>query len=133
MAEAEGLREKVLELMRAPGFLPRNKGELARDLELHPDQRADLRAELATMEREGVIVRGKKARYQLRENEGNLLSGTIRFQPKGDAWFDPDSAKDDLLSILQTPPPVELQAWQRRVRASNPSPQRQQTKTQKSS
>ena len=90
MAEAGGLREKVLELMRQPGYRPRNKGELARALELHPDLRADLRAELALLEREGVIVRGKKARYRLRAQEGNLLSGILRFQPKGAAWFYPD-------------------------------------------
>jgi ribonuclease R len=90
MAEAERLRERVLELMRAPEYRPRNKGEMARELELHADQRAELRAELARMEREGTIVRGKKARYKLREREGNLLSGTIRFQVKGDAWFYPD-------------------------------------------
>lgn len=94
MAEAEGLREKVLELMRTSGFRPRNKGELARDLELQSDQRSDLRSELACLEREGVIVRGKKARYKLREHEGNLLSGTLRFQAKGDAWFFPD-ARDE--------------------------------------
>ena len=94
MAEAEGLREKVLELMRTSGFRPRNKGELARDLELQSDQRSDLRSELACLEREGVIVRGKKARYKLREHEGNLLSGTLRFKAKGDAWFFPD-ARDE--------------------------------------
>ncbi|MEE2735069.1 MAG: VacB/RNase II family 3'-5' exoribonuclease [Verrucomicrobiota bacterium] len=90
MGEGGGLREKVLELMRRPGYRPSNKGELARDLELHPDLRVDLRAELAALEREGVIVRGKKARYRLREQEGNLLSGILRFQPKGAAWFYPD-------------------------------------------
>ena len=90
MAEAGGLREKVLEVMRRPGYRPRNKGELARDLELQPDQRADLRSELATLEREGLIVRGKKARYRTREHEENLLAGIIRFQPKGTAWFYPD-------------------------------------------
>ncbi|MEE3178898.1 MAG: RNB domain-containing ribonuclease, partial [Verrucomicrobiota bacterium] len=76
--------------MRRPGYRPRNKGELARDLELHSDLRVDLRTELAVLEREGVIVRGKKSRYQLREQEGNLLSGILRFQSKGAAWFYPD-------------------------------------------
>jgi hypothetical protein len=85
MPEGEGLKERVLGLMRRPGFRPRNKGELARDMELPSEQRSDLRAELAALERAGVIVRGKKARYKLREHEGNLLSGTLRFQAKGDA------------------------------------------------
>ena len=78
MGEAGGLREKLLEIMRSPGYRPRNKGELARDLELRSDLRADLRSELAALEREGVIVRGKKARYRLREKEQNLLSGILR-------------------------------------------------------
>ena len=90
MGEAGGLREKLLEIMRSPGYRPRNKGELARDLELRSDLRADLRSELAVLEREGVIVRGKKARYRLREKEQNLLSGILRFQRKGSAWFYPD-------------------------------------------
>ncbi len=90
MGEAGGLREKLLEIMRSPGYRPRNKGELARDLELRSDLRADLRSELAALEREGVIVRGKKARYRLREKEQNLLSGILRFQRKGSAWFYPD-------------------------------------------
>ena len=90
MAEAGGLRERVLELMRRPGCRPRNKGELARELELPSDSRSELRSALSSLEREGVIVRGKKARYQLREREGNLLSGVIRFQRKGNAWFYPD-------------------------------------------
>ena len=90
MGEAGGLREKVLEVMHSPGYRPSNKGELARDLELGSHLRADLRFELAALEREGVIVRGKKARYRLREQEQNLLSGILRFQWKGSAWFYPD-------------------------------------------
>ena len=90
MGEAGGLREKVLEVMHSPGYRPSNKGELARDLELGSHLRADLRSELAALEREGVIVRGKKARYRLREQEQNLLSGILRFQWKGSAWFYPD-------------------------------------------
>ena len=90
MAQAGGVRERVLELMRRPDYRPRNKGELARDLELPSDSRSELRSVLASLEREGVLVRRKKARYQLREREGNLLSGVIRFQRRGNAWFYPD-------------------------------------------
>ncbi|NNC87813.1 MAG: ribonuclease R [Akkermansiaceae bacterium] len=94
MPDGEGLREQVLALMGTPGYRPRNKGELARDLEVHPDERSALRAALAQLEREGVIVRGKKARYQLRSRDAKLLVGTVRFHPKGSAWFYPD-VKDD--------------------------------------
>ena len=94
MLEGEGLRERVLELMRTPGYRPRNKGELSRDLGLHPGERATLRAELTRLEREGVVVRGKKARYKLREHENHLLAGTLQFQKRGDAWFYPDPRDD---------------------------------------
>lgn len=90
MPGVEELRERVLQLMREPGFRPRNKGELARDLEIPADRRSDLRAHLAELESEGVIIRGKKARYKLREHEDNILTGVLRFQPKGGAWFYPD-------------------------------------------
>ncbi|MBJ07120.1 MAG: ribonuclease R [Verrucomicrobiaceae bacterium] len=91
MAEAGGLRDEVLKLMRSRGYRPQNKGELARNLGLTSDLRPELRSILATLEREGLIVRGKKSRYQPREREGNLLSGVIRFQRKGNAWFYPDA------------------------------------------
>ena len=90
MEEGGSLRDGILERMRLPGYRPLNKGELARDLGIKSDRRTDLRAELAELEREGVVVRGKKARYRLREQEGNLLSGVLRFQPRGAAWFYPD-------------------------------------------
>lgn len=90
MEEGGGLRERILARMRLSGYQPSNKGELARDLRIQADERAQLRTELAALEREGVVVRGKKARYRLREQEGNLLSGILRFQPRGSAWFYPD-------------------------------------------
>ena len=90
MEEGGNLRKGILERMRLPGYRPLNKGELARELALKADQRTDLRAELAALEREGLVVRGKKARYRLREKERNLLSGVLRFQPRGAAWFYPD-------------------------------------------
>ena len=90
MEEGGNLRKGILERMRLPGYRPLNKGELARELALKADQRTDLRAELAALEREGLVVRGKKARYRLREQERNLLSGVLRFQPRGAAWFYPD-------------------------------------------
>ncbi|HCQ33942.1 MAG TPA: hypothetical protein DIV54_10620, partial [Verrucomicrobiales bacterium] len=90
MEEGGDLRERILARMRLSGYQPSNKGELARDLRIQADERAQLRTELAALEREGVVVRGKKARYRLREQEGNLLSGILRFQPRGSAWFYPD-------------------------------------------
>ena len=76
--------------MHLAAYRPKNKGEIAQELGLSAEQRPDLRAELASLEREGTVVRGKKARYRLREQEGNHLAGTLRFKPRGAAWFYPD-------------------------------------------
>ena len=76
--------------MHLPAYRPKNKGEISQELGLSAEQRSDLRAELASLEREGTVVKGKKARYRLRGQEGNHLSGTLRFKARGAAWFYPD-------------------------------------------
>ena len=84
MEEGGNLRKGILERMRLPGYRPLNKGELARELALKADQRTDLRAELAALEREGLVVRGKKARYRLREI---FFPGSSGFSPGAQRGF----------------------------------------------
>jgi ribonuclease R len=94
--EEEGLRGRILRMMQGQKYRPMNKSEFTRNLELSSDERAQLRSVLKGLEREGLIVEGKKSRYELlaatrRETE---LSGVIRFTPRGHAWFFPDRADD---------------------------------------
>ena len=79
--------------MAGSGYRPLNKSEISRDLSLTTHDRPLLREELAALTREGKILEGKKGRYELPKGGkagGNLLRGTIRFLPRGHAWFYPD-------------------------------------------
>lgn len=92
------LRQRVESLLKSPDYRPLNKSEFARTLNIHPNERSALRAELLRLENKGIIVRGKKGRFSLRSQsakgssgKGALLIGTLRFQSSGNAWFYPDA------------------------------------------
>lgn len=84
--------------MGGNGYRPLNKSEISRDLALTTHDRPLLRTELAALTREGKILEGKKGRYELPKAGkagGNLLRGTIKFLPRGHAWFYPDLVDPD--------------------------------------
>jgi len=88
------MRDQILELMRSRSYQPMTKSEFARALEVPSDARAELRRSLDTLAREGVITLGKKTRYELRARAGNYLTGTLKFHPKGNAFFFPDLTEE---------------------------------------
>ena len=77
--------------MNRPSYQPMNKSELARNLEIPSNDRAEMRAALNRLVRKGKIVMGKKSRYSVRGSKREELVGTLRFNLKGYAWFFPDS------------------------------------------
>jgi len=109
--------------MKASDYRPLNKSEFARTLQLKPNERSELRAELLRLENKGLIVRGKKGRFELKSRSGEqsgppgkqpqrapksgkkgggkkskngaLLIGNLRFQSSGNAWFYPDTNDAD--------------------------------------
>lgn len=84
--------------MGGNGYRPLNKSEISRDLALTTHDRPLLRQELAALTREGKILEGKRGRYELPKAGkagGNLLRGTIKFLPRGHAWFYPDLVDPD--------------------------------------
>ena len=96
------LRQRIEALLKSPDYQPLNKAEFARKLNIKPNERSALRAELLGMENTGDIVRGKKGRFTTRARSkgkggkgnsasGALLIGTLRFQSNGNAWFYPDA------------------------------------------
>lgn len=93
MAE-ERIREQVWELMNRPKYRPMTRSEMARNLDIPPAHRNDLRTVLEALVGEGLAVEGKKARYERRAQKGNLLVGSLRFHPKGHAWFYPDATDE---------------------------------------
>lgn len=88
--DSEELRSRVLRLMGGAKYRPMNKSELARALELTSDERSGLRGELGRLLREGAIAEGKKGRYEPAGRKANELHGTLKFLPRGHAWFYPD-------------------------------------------
>jgi ribonuclease R len=95
---ADSLRDKILGLMRSRGYQPMTKSEFSRELGVSSNERAELRKSLDSLASEGVITLGNKARYELRERAGNLLTGTLKFHPKGHAFFFPDATEKQNLA-----------------------------------
>ena len=88
------LRDQLLEFMRSRGYLPLTKSELARPLKVAPDRRGELRSVLDGLVAEGVLAIGKNARYELCARPPKGLVGTLKFHPKGHAFFFPDPTDD---------------------------------------
>ena len=80
------IREKVLALLRAPDYRPRDRNEIARELGLKGRERVSVRKTLRELENGGEIVRIRKNRYVLpsagepdvfiaAENTGTAMTG----------------------------------------------------------
>ena len=92
------LRDSILGLMRARATRPLTKSELARELGVPPERRAALRKALGSLVGEGLVVEGKKASFALRSEAGNVLTGILKFHPKGHAMFFPDPGDETNLA-----------------------------------
>ncbi len=66
--------------MKKPDYQPLNKSEMARDLGVPSEERAEFRAALVELEAKGELVRGKKARYRVpdRNSGGDLIRGQLQ-------------------------------------------------------
>jgi ribonuclease R len=86
----ETLRDEVLAFMKSNPAQPVTKSMLARRLQVPADRRSELRRAIDALVSEGIVQEGKKACYTLRASGGNRLAGTLKFHPKGHAFFFPD-------------------------------------------
>ena len=86
----ETLRDEVLAFMKSNPAQPVTKSLLARRLQVPADRRSALRRAIEALVSEGIVQEGKKACYTLRASGGNRLAGTLKFHPKGHAFFFPD-------------------------------------------
>jgi ribonuclease R len=77
--------------MRSRPTQPMTKSSLARHLKIPVERRSELRKAIESLSAEGIIEEKKKACYMLRtKTGGNSLTGTLKFHPKGHAFFYPD-------------------------------------------
>ncbi len=86
------LRDAILGLMRSGKQPDFTKSSLARALNVGPRKRSDLRRALESLVADGKVTALKGARYALRAKQGTHLAGTLKFHPKGHAFFFADLA-----------------------------------------
>jgi len=86
----DNLRDAILTHMKSNPSQPMTKSSLARHLEVPVERRSELRKTIESLVSEGAIQEGKKATYVLRAKTGNTLTGSLKFHPKGHAFFFPD-------------------------------------------
>src|SRR5947199_2125613 len=85
------IREKVLALLRAPDYRPRDRDEIARALGLHGRDRVAVRKTLSELERAGEIVRIRKNHYVL-PSEAALVTGKLSIHQAGYGFLVPEKA-----------------------------------------
>ncbi len=94
---------RILKLLGAPKAQPLTRSELARTLEVAPDDRAALRQALRNLEAKGAVVAMKKSRFGLpRPGTGQeaTLEGIIEFPSPNksrNAWIEPTGESRRLL------------------------------------
>ena len=85
------IREKLLALVRAPDYRPRDRDEIARALGLQGRDRVEVRKTLHELERAGEIVRIRKNRYVL-PSEADLVTGKLSIHQAGYGFLVPEKA-----------------------------------------
>src|SRR5436305_649855 len=85
------IREKVLALLRAPDYRPRDGDEIARALGLQGRDRVAVRKTLSELEHAGEIVRIRKNCYVL-PSEADLVTGKLSIHQAGYGFLVPEKA-----------------------------------------
>ncbi len=85
------IREKLLALVRAPDYRPRDRDEIARALGLQGRDRVEVRKTLHELEHAGEIVRIRKNRYVL-PSEADLVTGKLSIHQAGYGFLVPEKA-----------------------------------------
>src|SRR5437588_10874308 len=84
------IREKVLGLLRAPDYRPRDRNEIAQALGLKGRERVDVRKTLRELEHAGEIARIRKNRYIL-PVKADLVAGKLSIHQVGYGFLVPET------------------------------------------
>src|SRR5438093_999461 len=101
------IREKLLALVRAPDYRPRDRDEIARALGLQGRDRVEVRKTLHELEHAGEIVRIRKNRYVL-PSEADLVTGKLSIHQAGYGFLVPDDPRLVHDVYVQVPPRAKL-------------------------
>src|SRR3989440_1837141 len=85
------IREKVLGLLRAPDYRPRDRNEIAQALGLRGRERVEARKTLRELEHRGEIARIRKNRYVL-PSEADLVTGKLSIHQAGYGFLVPEKS-----------------------------------------
>ena len=86
------LREQIIALLQAEDYIPQSKNEISQALGLAKKDRRKLDFELRGLLGRGDVIIIKGDRYCI-PSDANLLTGSIRFRQKGNAFVIPDKIK----------------------------------------
>src|SRR5204863_381230 len=85
------IREKVLGLLRAPDYRPRDRNEIAQALGLKGRERVDVRKTLRELAHGGEIARIRKNRYIL-PSDADLVTGKLSIHQAGFGFLIPEKS-----------------------------------------
>jgi ribonuclease R len=98
MKTNDELKQRILDLLRAPNYRPLDNVELGKALGRKSGVRMNLNAVLREMERDGEIARIRKNRYVL-PAEADLVTGTLSVHQSGFAFLPREKAGEPDLFI----------------------------------
>ncbi len=91
----KNLRDSILDALRSANGNPLSRSQLSRGLKLPGTRVTELRETLDTLVKDGAVVAGKKNTYLLpAAKKSNLLTGNLKFHPKGHAFFFPEITEE---------------------------------------
>src|SRR5436190_2668068 len=125
------IREKLLALVRAPDYRPRDRDEMARALGLQRRDRVAVRKTLGDLERAGEIVRIRKNRYVL-PSEADLVTGKLSIHQAGYGFLVPEKAGEPDLFIAAENTGTAMNGDRVVARISRDLPQRRAKDRQRS-
>src|SRR5947207_2153706 len=125
------IREKLLALVRAPDYRPRDRDEIARALGLQGRDRVEVRKTLHELEHAGEIVRIRKNRYVL-PPEADLVTGKLSIHQAGYGFLVPEKAGEPDIFIAAENTGTAMNGDRVVARISRDLPQRRAKDRQRS-
>src|SRR5438067_3958626 len=117
------IREKVLALLRAPEYRPRDRDEIAQALHAKGRDRVNVRKTLRELEHAGEIARIRKNRYVL-PAEADLVTGKLSIHQAGFGFLVPEKSGEQDIFVAAENTGTAMNGDRVVVRISRDVPQR---------
>ena len=121
--DGRNIREKVMALLRAPDYRPRDRNEIAHALDARGRDRVQVRKMLRYLERAGEIVRIRKNRYVL-PSEADLIAGKLSIHQAGYGFLVPEKSGEPDIFVAAENTGTAMNGDRVVVRISGDMPQR---------